>query len=163
PPWRRVWAGRIGRSRAPLPRPWHRLRRASAHVSKPASPWWCRCGTVSPSMDRWSPVRRRSRSPRREWTGCPVSRGERCGPAWVYRGGAAVKTWLLAIAANVARHHVRSEVRKRALAAACANLPTRSPETPADAVERRQLADRLASALHGLDDDLAMAFVLCDV
>src|SRR3954454_20691012 len=33
---------------------------------------------------------------------------------------ASVKTWILAIAANVARHHVRSEVRRRALAAACA-------------------------------------------
>jgi RNA polymerase sigma factor (sigma-70 family) len=32
-----------------------------------------------------------------------------------FRGGSAVKTWILGIAANVARHHVRSESRQRAL------------------------------------------------
>jgi RNA polymerase sigma-70 factor (ECF subfamily) len=80
-----------------------------------------------------------------------------------YRAGASVKTWILAIAANVARHHVRSEVRRRALAAACADLPPGRQETPADTAERIQLSGRLASALRALDKDLAVAFVLCDL
>ncbi len=80
-----------------------------------------------------------------------------------FRGGAAVRTWVLGVAANVARHYVRGEIRRHAAVAAWAELPSRAPETPADTAERRQLLHRLGIALGELNDDLREAFVLCDL
>src|SRR5687767_5061415 len=38
---------------------------------------------------------------------------EVCRTAHTFRGGSAVKTWILGVAANVARHTLRSEQRRR--------------------------------------------------
>jgi RNA polymerase sigma-70 factor (ECF subfamily) len=80
-----------------------------------------------------------------------------------YRGQAAARTWLYGIAANVVRHHVRSEARRRTFLDNMTWVPERSPVTPAEAAERRQLGSQLAAALDDLKDDLRIPFVMCDV
>ena len=83
-----------------------------------------------------------------------------------YRGEASVRTFLLSIAHNHARHHVRAAIRRRAAmkrlhTEAVPTLPT--PRTPQEEVERRELALRLQQALDELPLDQRIAFVLCDV
>jgi RNA polymerase sigma-70 factor (ECF subfamily) len=80
-----------------------------------------------------------------------------------YRSGAAVRTWILGIATNVARHHVRGEKRRRAALLRIAELPSRSPATPHEELDRRQSVRRLAAALEELPVELREAFLLCDV
>ena len=80
-----------------------------------------------------------------------------------FRGGASVRTWIFAIAANVVRHHARGEGRRRTVMDSFSALPQTRVESPADAAERRQLIERLAGALDDLDEDLRVAFVMCDL
>ena len=80
-----------------------------------------------------------------------------------YRGTARVSTWLLAVAANVARHHARAEGRLRKAHAQLAEVPRGGGSRPDETAERRQLVARLAAALLDLSHDLRVAFVMCDV
>jgi RNA polymerase sigma-70 factor (ECF subfamily) len=81
-----------------------------------------------------------------------------------FKGQSSVKTWLLGIATNVARHHVRGEVRRRAMLAEVAGRPgAMGGAGPEDAVAHRQLLGRLEAALAGLAPELRAAFVLCDL
>jgi len=80
-----------------------------------------------------------------------------------FGGRASVKAWILGVAANVVRHDVRSEIRRKSLMLACAGMPRPGPTTPHEATERRELMDRLAVALRSLPHDLRVAFVLCDL
>lgn len=80
-----------------------------------------------------------------------------------FRGSASVRTWLLGIAANVARHHARSELRRRTALTAFAALESPLPATPQRTLESRETIERLNQALRGLPGDLRTAFVLCDV
>ena len=75
----------------------------------------------------------------------------------------AVRTWILGIAANVARHQARSVGRRRAFTAELASLPTATSAPIDEAVMRRQLMDRLAVAMEKLPHDLRVAFVMCDL
>jgi RNA polymerase sigma-70 factor, ECF subfamily len=85
------------------------------------------------------------------------------GAAARYQGGASVRTWLFAIAANVARNHTRGEVRRRAAIVRLAELPPEPVIRPDDSVLRRDLLDRVQAALAQLPHDLRVAFVMCDV
>ncbi|MBP9112632.1 MAG: RNA polymerase sigma factor [Polyangiaceae bacterium] len=76
---------------------------------------------------------------------------------------AKVKTWLFAIAANVVRHHVRAEVRRRDLHREAGELPPPSARRPDEHVHRRQLVDRIAAAMAELPSDLREVFVACEV
>jgi RNA polymerase sigma-70 factor (ECF subfamily) len=76
---------------------------------------------------------------------------------------AAVGTWILGIAVNVMRHHVRGEVRRRALAAAADVAETRIPSRPDENASRRQLMRRLESALGALPTDMQLAFSMCEL
>lgn len=81
-----------------------------------------------------------------------------------FRGGASVKTWLFAIAANVARHHTRSEVRRKRMRISVEEPTTRpsaGPYRPDDLAERRELLAHVAEALAELTHDHRVAFVAC--
>jgi RNA polymerase sigma-70 factor (ECF subfamily) len=88
---------------------------------------------------------------------------EAMGSIRKFRGRASVRTWLFGIAANVVRHHVRSEARRRVFLDNMSWVPEPRTETPAEAIERRQLRRRLTVALAQLSDDLRIPFVMCDV
>jgi RNA polymerase sigma-70 factor (ECF subfamily) len=80
-----------------------------------------------------------------------------------FRGRSSVKTWILGIAANVARHQLRGEHRRRVNQARYAERLTAIPERPDEQVERRELLARVAVALAALPHDQQVAFVLCDL
>ena len=71
-----------------------------------------------------------------------------------------MKSWLFGVACNVARHHIRSEVRrKRALAAVAEAAPPRAGDAADPAVERERAA-RLRDAIAALPPKLREPFVL---
>ncbi len=81
-----------------------------------------------------------------------------------YRGKGAVRSWILGIAANVSRHYVRSEMRRRHAYEGYAENPKESVVIGPDCeAERRELVDQLADALAKLPHDQRVAFVLCDL
>lgn len=80
-----------------------------------------------------------------------------------YRGESALRGFLIGVAANRARHHIRAAIRRRR---AMEKLATREREPatkPDDVAMRRRLADRLSMALDKLPMDQRVAFVLCEV
>jgi RNA polymerase sigma-70 factor (ECF subfamily) len=81
-----------------------------------------------------------------------------------YSGTSSVGTWILGIALNVMRHHVRGEFRRRTLyATAAAEAPFTAKERPDEDAARRQLIARLETGLAALPDDLRLAFTLCEL
>jgi len=81
---------------------------------------------------------------------------QRAAPS--FRGTSSVKTWILGIAANIARHTLRAERRRRVLERVDAAAE------PLDAqLERRKLLARIAEALSRLPRDQQIAFILCDL
>jgi RNA polymerase sigma-70 factor (ECF subfamily) len=85
----------------------------------------------------------------------------RAAPA--FRGTSSVKTWILGIAANVARHTLRAERRRRAHQARYLEGMTATPELADAQVDRRKLLARVAGALAALPRDQQVAFILCDL
>lgn len=85
-----------------------------------------------------------------------------------YRGDATLKTFLLSIAVNHCRHHVRSAVRRRR---AMQNLAEHTSvdgtaekvDDPERLARRKQLAELLERALDELPVEQRVAFVLCEV
>jgi len=80
-----------------------------------------------------------------------------------FRGGSSVRTWLFGIAANVGRHHIRDQMRKRSFLKAWGELTPVAGQAPDLAAERQQTVDRVAAALAQLPFNLRAAFVLCDL
>ena len=85
-----------------------------------------------------------------------------------FGGRGSAKSWMLGVAANLVKHYVRGEVRRRnAMAGLAGEVQggTRAarPARPDEDAARRQLIDRLGAALDDLPHDLRVAFVLCDV
>jgi RNA polymerase sigma-70 factor, ECF subfamily len=76
---------------------------------------------------------------------------------------ASLRAFLLGIAANRARHHVRSRSRRQRLAARLELEPPREVENPEQLSERRHLADLLARALETLPLDQRTTFVLKEI
>jgi RNA polymerase sigma-70 factor (ECF subfamily) len=83
--------------------------------------------------------------------------------AHAFRGGSSVKTWILGIAANIARHLLRSEQRKRVHQARYLERLAAPPTRIDDEVDRRKLMARIAVALADLPRDQQIAFVLVDL
>jgi RNA polymerase sigma-70 factor, ECF subfamily len=80
------------------------------------------------------------------------------------RPGASLEGFLIAVALNHARHHVRSAARRRRAQTRLAQEPHRQPAgAPDEELERRRLALALSSALDRLPIDQRVAFVLCAV
>jgi len=80
-----------------------------------------------------------------------------------FRGEASLRTFLVSIAVNHARHHVRSAVRKRRALDALTREPLQSVPDPEHLARRKQLAQALTRALDDLSVDHRVAFVLCEV
>jgi len=80
-----------------------------------------------------------------------------------FRANGSARSWMLGIAANLVRHYVRGEVRRRSAMAGLAERPERGAARPDDLAARRQLIDRLARGVDELPHDLRVAFVLCDL
>jgi len=80
-----------------------------------------------------------------------------------FRGDSALRTFLISIAVNHARHHVRAAQRRRRALSAYGE--TKSPESsdPEREARRRELAELLTRALDTLPIDQRVAFVLCEV
>jgi RNA polymerase sigma-70 factor (ECF subfamily) len=80
-----------------------------------------------------------------------------------YRGDSSLRTFLIAIAVNHARHHLRSAMRRRKALQGLAREPAGSSTDPEHEVRRRELAQVLTRALDELPLDQRVAFVLCEV
>ncbi len=81
-----------------------------------------------------------------------------------FEGRSTLRSFLVSIALNHCRHHVRAAARRRAAAERMARLTeSERPVTPGEHWERRQIADALARALDQLPLDQRVAFVLCAV
>jgi RNA polymerase sigma-70 factor (ECF subfamily) len=80
-----------------------------------------------------------------------------------YTSRGSARSWLFGIAANVVRHHIRGEARRRAAMRGLAEVPPHHARRPDDDAVSNELVDRLATALPKLPHDLRVAFVLCDL
>lgn len=80
-----------------------------------------------------------------------------------FRGTSSVKTWILGIAANVARHQLRSERRRRVHQARFVERLEAIPDAPDAQVDRRRLLAQIAEVLGALPHDQQVAFILCDL
>lgn len=82
-----------------------------------------------------------------------------------YRGESSFRSFLLGVAVNHSRRHVRSVMRRRRAMERLADRDSVSPSSVDGHAEvaRRQLADRLTLALDQLSFDQREAFVLCEV
>lgn len=80
-----------------------------------------------------------------------------------YRGDAPVHRWLFGIAANLASHHVRTEIRRKTFQTKFAVQPRRLPTEPSVHAERDQLVQRVRSALDALPHKQRVVYVMCEL
>jgi RNA polymerase sigma-70 factor (ECF subfamily) len=80
-----------------------------------------------------------------------------------FRGGSAVRTWLLGIASNVVRHAMRSRGRRQALATQFEQFGQDPAASPDEGVRSRELREAVARAIAALPHDQRAVFVLCDL
>jgi RNA polymerase sigma-70 factor (ECF subfamily) len=80
-----------------------------------------------------------------------------------FRGESSLRTFLVAIAARHAGHHVRAAARRRAAMARMGREPIAPSATPEDDATRQRLAAALTRALDALPVDQRVAVVLCEV
>jgi RNA polymerase sigma-70 factor (ECF subfamily) len=80
-----------------------------------------------------------------------------------FEGNSSLRTFLVSIAVNHARHHVRAAVRRRAASERYAREPSDVVGTPEQAAQRERLAQALTLALDPLPLEQRVAFVLCEV
>jgi RNA polymerase sigma-70 factor, ECF subfamily len=80
-----------------------------------------------------------------------------------FEGGSSLRTFLISIAVNHARHHVRGASRRRAAMSRFALEPENESGTPEQQAMRMDLARALSLSLDELPIDQRVAFVLCEV
>jgi RNA polymerase sigma-70 factor (ECF subfamily) len=80
-----------------------------------------------------------------------------------YRGEASLRTFLISVAVNHARHHVRAATRRRHAMERYEREPSRSSSDPEQQTGQRQLSELLVRCLDALPLDQRVAFVLCEV
>lgn len=81
-----------------------------------------------------------------------------------YEGRSSLRTFLISIAVNHARHYVRSAARRRAAMDRLALVPGGSgPTDPERSFQQAQLAQLLSAGLDTLSLEQRVAFVLCEV
>jgi RNA polymerase sigma-70 factor (ECF subfamily) len=80
-----------------------------------------------------------------------------------FRGRSAGKTWILGIAANLARDHQRGERRRRDKHARYVETLVSVPERPDEQFERHELLRAIDDALSALPPEQRIAFILCDL
>jgi RNA polymerase sigma factor (sigma-70 family) len=74
-----------------------------------------------------------------------------------------VKTWILGVASNIARHHTRHETRRNHWVASFAEQPEATPERPDEVAERKDDLRQLQEALAKLSHEHRVVLVMCDV
>jgi RNA polymerase sigma-70 factor (ECF subfamily) len=77
--------------------------------------------------------------------------------------GKSLRSFLLGIAANRARHHLRTLARRRRFAERLGREPLATVEDPERLSQRRSLAARLERALEGLTLEHRVTFVLREI
>ncbi|HEY6877323.1 MAG TPA: RNA polymerase sigma factor [Polyangiales bacterium] len=80
-----------------------------------------------------------------------------------FQGQSSLRTFLIAIAVNHSRHHVRAAARRRAATDRFGREPEPPSGTPDHDLERERLAAALSLALDTLPIEQRVAFVLCEV
>lgn len=81
-----------------------------------------------------------------------------------FEGASSIRTFLIAIAVNHARHHLRAAARRRAaMERFSMESPQVSPADPERSSTQASLARALVTALDALPLDQRVAFVLCEV
>lgn len=80
-----------------------------------------------------------------------------------YRGEASLRTFLISVAVNHARHHVRAAARRRYAMERYEREPARPGADPEQLSGRRELAQALERCLDALPLEQRVAFVLCEV
>jgi RNA polymerase sigma-70 factor (ECF subfamily) len=80
-----------------------------------------------------------------------------------FRGDSTLRTFLVSIAVNHARHHLRSAMRRRAAHTRLKTEPPPCSPNPEDQARRAELAATLTRALDALPLEQRVAVVLCDV
>ncbi|CAN5712521.1 RNA polymerase sigma factor [soil metagenome] len=83
--------------------------------------------------------------------------------AGAFRGTSSVRTWIFGVAANVARHTLRGERRRRVRQAKYLEQIDVAPPQVDEQVEQRKLLARIEEAVEGLPRDQQVAFILCDL
>jgi len=81
-----------------------------------------------------------------------------------FRGESSLRSFLIGVAINHAKRHIRSAVRQRRATEKLAAVAEVSPQSvdATDVLERKRLADRLSAALDELPLDQRVVFVLCE-
>lgn len=80
-----------------------------------------------------------------------------------FREEAAVRSWILGVARNVARTHIRTEHRRKRMLDSAAAQPVFATDDPCDVTQRRQLLEHVARAIEALPIEQREVLVLCDV
>jgi len=80
-----------------------------------------------------------------------------------FQGRSKVLTWLLGIAANVSRHHLRSKRRRVRLLQAVSFTRRPSSQAIDEMTDARRAVDRARQLLERLPDEKRLAFVLCEL
>jgi len=80
-----------------------------------------------------------------------------------YRGESPLRTFVIGVAANHARHHVRAAARRRAAMQKVEREPPASGHGPESGARARELAEALVRALDELPLEQRVAIVLCEV
>ena len=80
-----------------------------------------------------------------------------------YRGDAPLRSFVIGVAANHARHHARSLARRAAAMTEVAREGPPPPSGPESKASRQELAAALRDALDDLPLDQRIAIVLCEV
>lgn len=80
-----------------------------------------------------------------------------------FRGDCALRTYLILVAVNHAKNHVRAAVRRRAAVARLGREPLATVATPEHELSRRDLARRLMQALDALPFEQRVVVVLSEI
>jgi RNA polymerase sigma-70 factor (ECF subfamily) len=80
-----------------------------------------------------------------------------------FRGDAALRSFVIGIAINHARHHVRAATRRRVAHTRSANEGEAPLSTPEQRTHRRELAEALTRALDDLPFEQRVAIVLLEI
>jgi len=80
-----------------------------------------------------------------------------------FRGECSVRSFIVSVALNHARHHLRAAKRRREAGERLCTEPTSMVRDPEASAAQRELALALTRALDRLPESQRVAFVLCDV
>jgi RNA polymerase sigma-70 factor, ECF subfamily len=80
-----------------------------------------------------------------------------------WNGEGSLRTFIIGVAINHARHHARSRARRRSMLSRFAREPEPRSRSQEELSEQRRLAGMLTRALDTLSFDHRTAFVLCEV